>query len=187
MASQSKERLELGDGAEVCTATVVYDDATACDLAIRLCQRLARKFAGDLEFEFTWWRLKYLSDSEIAAQAAQVAMKADLIIFSIHKVDTLPLELETWFECWIKGRSRCGGALVVLRQPKEERNWTPPEQSYFESLAQRASLDYLQLSTPGAEPRLGDRLREEQVLPNMTGLYQVPDNLYHSSGWGIDE
>jgi hypothetical protein len=187
MASQSKERMDLGDRAEVCTATVVYDDAIACDLAIELCQRLARKFSGDLEFEFTWWGLKYLSDPEIASQAAQVAMKADLIIFSIHKLEALPLEIETWFERWIRQRAPGGGALVVLRQPKAERSWIPLEQSYFEALAQRASLDYVQLSLPGAEPRLVDRPREEQVFSEMTGRYQVPEHLYHSSGWGIDE
>lgn len=184
---QSVEEMNLVEGARLCTGAVVYEDTPARDAAIALGKSLARRFEGDLEFEFTWWRFKYLGDSEIARLAAQAAVQADLVILSVRNMNAVTTELAPWFDLWITQRARSEGALVVLRQPAAERDWMPLENSYFEALAQRANMDYLPLGIPGGKSHPVDRLREDQALPGVTGLYQFSGPQYHSSGWGIDE
>src|SRR5215469_18601593 len=75
---------------EVCQVAMVYEDPATRDYAIQLCDSLSRKFQDDLEFEFTWWGFKYLSDPEIAQQASRAAAEADLIVVCVHRSGFFP-------------------------------------------------------------------------------------------------
>jgi hypothetical protein len=66
MCAWSNEQADLRAMREACAITVVYENGAARDLAIQVCDALAQKFFGDLEFDLTWWRFDYLADQEIA-------------------------------------------------------------------------------------------------------------------------
>ena len=188
MASYVSDQDAVGRGKpQVCTLAVVYEDAPARDLAIRLCDGLARKFEKELDFEFTWWRFKYLSEPEIARQAGRAVAAADLIIVSIHSGDDFPLEVKAWFDGWLSKRALSEGALVLVRAPGDEEGQILSQEAYFRLVAQRANLDYLPFPLAGPTPRSTDRLREDAFVPDAAASHQKPDHQYHSSGWGINE
>ena len=173
--------------ADLCEVTVVYEDAAARDLALQLCNELIRKFDPDLKFHSSWWGFRYLSDGEIGQQAGQSVAKADLVVVSVNRAESLPFEVIAWFEMWLPMRSSSAGALVLLSKSselKEPHSW---QDRYLRTVAQRANLDYLPLWASAAAGESGDRLREDVVVPDLAGLEQLPKQNYHSSGWGIND
>jgi hypothetical protein len=169
----------------VCTVAVLYEDEATRDLAIQLCHGLADQFEKELDFEFTWWKFKYLSDAEIAAQAAQAAGKADLILVSVHHTENFPLEVMAWFERWLSTRTPSEGALVLLQTPADRRSQSDQQDSYLRFMAQRAHLDYLPLFEPDSLPASSDRLREDMIVSEPARSDQTAGQ--HSSGWGIND
>ena len=82
----SVSQLKTGGGwieaPERCEVAVVYDDIASRDRAIRVCDSLANRFKDDLDFEFTWWNVRFFEDPAIEQLAEQAAAAADLIFFS---------------------------------------------------------------------------------------------------------
>jgi hypothetical protein len=176
---------ELGVDIEPCTIFVLYQDHAARGRAIRLCEALIRGFEHDLEFELSWWGFKYLSDPQIACEAALAAVSADLILVSGEA--RLPFEVEAWFEGWLANRRASEGALVLLQAAADRVGRAGAQTAFFHSLAQRGHLDYLPLFSPGSADGSTDRLREDRMFPDFPGLDHVPLHQHHSTGWGINE
>ena len=151
---------------EVCSIVVIYEDAATRDRAVHLCNALAHRFSEELDFEFTWWRFKFLSEPEIARQAARAALEADLIVVSVHHEADLPLEVKAWFERWLSDQQPTEGALVVLHAPQEP---VVPDQ-YLRLVALRANLDYLPLSN--CEVNLG----KTETLPESLSLPAIAES-----------
>ena len=166
---------------------VVYEDAPARDLAIDLCDRLVANFNRDLDFEFTWWRFKYFSDPEIAAQALEAATSADLIIVLAHRVEDFTADVQAWFEAWPSKRDKSEGVLVLVQTPADLRNPLNLHHSYLRLVAHRARLDYLSILSPNPafEPRHNSQANEGVASPAIFDM--VSTQQHHYSGWGINE
>jgi hypothetical protein len=160
---------------------MVYEDPATRDYAIQLCDSLSQKFQDDLEFEFTWWGFKYLSDPEIAQQASQAAAEADLIVVCVHRSGIFPSEVQKWFEAWSSERQLPEGALVVVEVSGQIEDPQASQHQPLKSLAQRANLDYLAL--PFVTPATSNGTSK-------AGSHEIENRFeerYHSSGWGINE
>ena len=162
---------------------VVYENAGARDLAIQMCDAVARNFMGDLDFEFSWWRFDYLANPEIAAQAACAALRADLILVCFApETSGLPPGIKGWLEAWLARRAD-EGALAVVGAPALLNDTEP----FLRLAAQSAHLDYLPLPGAAAALEIEDRLRDNRISPDAPGFDSYSDEPYHSSGWGINE
>ena len=164
---------------------VLYEEVPSRDLALKVCDRLSQNFANDLEFEFTWWGLRYLSDAQVSIEASRFAMEADLIIVAVSRTAMLSMEVLAWFEHSLLGRRSPGGALAILQTSPNDSS-LPWQHPYLLSLAQRSHLDYLPLSISDLAPAAGENPPEETILPHLT-RDSVSDLPRHSSGWGINE
>src|SRR5258706_8991321 len=100
MPVRLQERMDVWEEPRGCRVVVIYEDLPSRDLAIQICDNLQHVFIRDMEFDFTWWRLKYLGDSEIARQAAQAAIDADLILLALRSVEDSSTQVIAWFEQW---------------------------------------------------------------------------------------
>jgi hypothetical protein len=138
---------EGGEITRRCAVVSIYEGLGDRDLLLRLCDSLAWKFKGDLEFQFDWWRFKYLADPEIAMEAAQRAAQADLILLAAQSPE-LPVDVQRWFEGWLPNRQTGDGALVLVQPSPNEAAPSLPLRSYLRSTAKRAHLDYFSLSQP---------------------------------------
>jgi len=167
----------------MCTGVVVYEDVPERNQVFRLYDRLADQFNHDLEFAFEWWRCKYLTDPDMAREAAEAASKADLILFSFHRLAEVPLEAKAWIERWLLKREPSAGALVVVQSSAEVPGTASSQDSYLCQVAKRAHLDYLPL--PGPEPTTDTR--DTRREPDPGTFDQSASRQFHSSGYGIDE
>jgi hypothetical protein len=164
---------------------VAYEDVATRDFALQLCDSLSQKFRNDLEFEFTWWGFKYLTEPEIAQQAAEAAAKADLIIVCVNRAGNFPAEVEQWFKEWSSERLLTEGALVVVEASGDAAEALASQHEALRSLAQRANLDYLAIPLPNRTPPSN----ELKKLPETSGEtdFNWFGERFHSSGWGINE
>lgn len=127
---------------------VFYENDAARELALQLCSSLTRKFARDLEFAFTWWRFKYLDEPAVAREALQAANGADMLLVAVEGMEDLPAPVKAWFESCLAERKVAGGALVTIRSPADDQKPSAWRSNYFQSVAERAQLDYLPLAIP---------------------------------------
>lgn len=132
---------------EQCEMAIVYADETARERAIQLCGRLAARFRMDPKFEFSWWNVRYLKDPQIAELAAQVAARADLLLFSSSGGEP-QRELKNWIRSWLP-RRRGQGALVAWVNRSGKAKTTQLE-LYLEDVAEQGEMDFLPLIAPAA-------------------------------------
>jgi hypothetical protein len=159
---------------------MIYEDLTTRDYAIQLCDSLSQKFQDDLEFEFTWWGFKYLSDAEIAQQASRAAAEADLIVVCVHCSGLFPSEVQQWFEAWPSERQLPEGALVVVEVSGKMEDPSATQNQPLKSVAQLANLDYL--TFPSAPTTTTSTSNADSAA-----IENKFEERYHSSGWGINE
>ena len=177
---------EPGPETGICAIVVLYEDTSSRDAAIALCDSLAQTFDSELDFEITWCRFKYFSDPAVASEAAEAAMRADLILVSVQRAQDLPLEVKAWFEQWLVKREATDGALVLLQASADMRSSTTSQCAYLYLLAKRANLDYLALSNTGPAVS-NEQLRENLRLSQPAGLDTDPNSHQLSSRWGLNE
>jgi hypothetical protein len=133
---------------EACEMAIVYDDGSARERAMYLCDRLATQFHKDPQFEFSWWNIRYLNDPQVAELAARVAARADLLLFSSSRGEP-PTELKRWVKAWLPRRRGHGGALVTWVNRSAETVATQLE-LYLKGVAQEGEMDYVPLVDPAA-------------------------------------
>lgn len=163
---------------ECCSVVSIYEDAAGRETLFHLAGTVEAQFS-EVQFHTDWWRFKFLSDPEIAHEAARKAIYADLI-FLAPRSPALPGYLEQWFEGWLPNRARPDGALVLV-QPSPVLAAHPHAVAAFLSrTAQRANLDYLRLDLP-----------ERSLTPIQTDLFHSRINLANPIDipmhWGINE
>ncbi len=171
---------------ERCTVAVVYEDGAARDLTIQICEDLAQKFSDDLQFEFSWWRFKYLSDEEIARRAAETTEVADLILVSVNTPEGFSPAVKAWFEEWAARRT-ADGAIALVRTASRRLIDDGSVEAYVRRIAERAKLDFLAVSAGGSSADSSDRLSEAFLASGQPAFQEGNKPHFHSSGWGINE
>jgi hypothetical protein len=171
-----------GETTKRCGVVSIYEDLGSRDLLLHLCDALAWKFRDDLEFQFDWWRFKYLADPAIAMEAAQSAAQADLILLAAQSPE-LPVDVQRWFEGWLPNRRAGGGALVLVEPSPKGASQSLP--AYLRLTARRARLDYLRLNSPGSAAGVAGTVAGLSLLqPHVIELLADDDPPLH---WGINE
>ena len=130
-----------------CVVASIYEDAGSREALLGICNSLVWKFQDDLDFEFGFWRFKYLADPEIAMGAAQWTIHADLILLAMQSSD-LPGTVQRWIDGWLPKREASDGALVLVQSASVEAPQSRGVISYLRLTASRAHLDYLRLRPP---------------------------------------
>jgi hypothetical protein len=119
----------------------VYFDKPSRDRAIHLCDTLLERFKDDLDFEFTWWNVRYLTEPHVAHLASEAIVNSDLIVFAAGENAELSPQVKRRLERWMRQRQGREGALAVyLEAPSTAEN---PLDAYARGVAARAHLDYV--------------------------------------------
>jgi hypothetical protein len=177
-----------------CSAMVVYADTAARERALSLCHHLVQEFWTEIEFEFCWWRFRYLEDPDLAEAAAQAASAADLVIVSARASDDLPLHAKDWFNLWLPVCSARDAALIVLPDTRSEADLSvSPFVLFAEQAAREAHLDCLLPS--GATRPLAEPGPLGVIHDRATRVSRVLDEILHHVGppptlpthWGLNE
>src|SRR5256885_3820941 len=142
------------DTPERCEVAVVYDDIASRVRAIHLSESLASRFHGDLDFNFTWWNVRFLKDPQISRLAENAAAQADLVLFSISQASEPAPVLKDWIRRWLAHRESDEGALaVLLDQSTASKDQITPLEFYLRKVAEGGHMDFLPRMMPQASPR----------------------------------
>jgi hypothetical protein len=137
------------EGANPCHFLVVYEDAAAYDLAMKVCSRLMTRFEAELPFTFSFWKFKDLFDPASAHWAAETVARADIMLFSLPGHDLAP-ETSHWLDACVQARTKAEGALaVVLTEFPAASLAVEALLSRLEFAAYRLRMDFLPLLPSG--------------------------------------
>ena len=177
-----------------CSVAVVYADTAARERGISLCHHLVREFWAEIDFEFSWWRFRYLTDPDLAEAAARAAAAADMVILSARAREDLPQHVKDWFDLWLPAGQTRDGVLIVLTDTRNEAELSlSPSVSFAEQAARRANLDCL--LPLGAPQRVSGQDPLGMMRERATHVSQVLDEILHHIGppptlpthWGLNE
>jgi hypothetical protein len=177
-----------------CAITVVYEDTDARQRALGLSHHLVQAFWAEIDFEFSWWRFRFLHDSAIGEAAAQAAAEAHVVVFSASSSEEPSAPIQNWIESWVPRRTPGEGVLLVLTPHTDDTQIVgAPIYNYLRSVARRAQMDCLPHLTPdpwGANPQSLDQIETRahettRVLDSI--LRQGAPSTSFPSHWGINE
>jgi len=127
------------------SVVVVYDDAAAREKAVDFCDQLVERFWARFQFDVNWWSFGLLATEATAAEAADSAARADLVIlFSLRRGD-FPRPIKDWIESWLARRSEREGILAGLVPGSgfEASGYEAEKHHYLRDVAHRGAMDYL--------------------------------------------
>jgi hypothetical protein len=182
------------DAQDHCSVTVAYEDTDARQRALSLCHHLVRSFWAEIDFEFSWWRFRYLQDPEIAQAAAQTASQANVLVFSTSSTQYPSKEVTGWIDLWTPQRKSGEGVLLILTPDTDETLLdSTPLFAFLQTVARRAGMDILPrfAQEPWPPVTANSRLIENRARETSRILNEIlrksgtPPTL--PSHWGINE
>jgi hypothetical protein len=127
-----------------CSIVVVHEDLAARARAMEFCDQCIGRFWERFEFEANWWSFAMLEEPNAANDAAEKAIRADLILFSATAEGDFSRPIKTWIETWLSRRGEREGALVGLLEPPTDAGGCEGQKHHYLRLtAQRGAMDYL--------------------------------------------
>ena len=169
-----QETLPL-EGANPCHFLVVYEDAATYDLALDVCGGIKARFAADLAFAFSFWKVKDLDDPVLAHWAAEAVARADVILFSLPGRDLTP-ETSRWLDACAQARKKAEGALaLVVTETSGAGLAIEALLSKLHFVAHRLRMDFLPLLPSGMS------------AGSMPALLPDTPAEHGSNHWGLNE
>lgn len=170
---------------------VTFADAPTRERAARIHDLLVEALVDEYSLRFTWWKFDLLTCSDMFEAAVEAAVRADVLLFSVHAADRWPPHVQSWIEAWKdKREQRCRSALVALIGGADQLTCQlSPAHALLQRVACQAGMDFvphvfpLMSETPcclvdrSSEPARHLASVLEQILTRPAG---VPD-------WGINE
>ena len=112
--------------------------------AVRLCKDLSGRYWNSIQFEFSWWLFRNLEFPGNAAEAAEQAVAADLVMLALEPTGRFSEAFLVWLETWVPQRREREGALVcVYGAGSELTRDGVAKQLYLRQVARRAGMDFL--------------------------------------------
>jgi hypothetical protein len=126
------------------SVVVVYEDGPAREQAVAFCDQLVNRFWARFRFDVNWWSFSLLQKEPTAAEAAEKAAQADLIILSSLQPEDFPAPVKAWIESWLNRRGDREGMLAGLMDPGAVLSGREAQKHhYLRQVARRAAMDYL--------------------------------------------
>ena len=125
------------------SVAVVYEDSQCREEAVKFCDVLVQRFWATHGFDISWSSFTNLQQSSAAADSADKAAKAALIVFATRPEGELPIDVVLWIQKWSSKRCDREGALVGLLDPVARNAMADDKHLYLRNLAHHAGMDYL--------------------------------------------
>jgi hypothetical protein len=90
--------------------------------------------------------------TQLRTIAADEAARADLIIIALHHAESLPDEISSWNDAWLKKRSRNDSVLLAIFDPLYQGS-SGSLKSSLEEVAQKGRMSFLVQTDEAPEER----------------------------------
>jgi hypothetical protein len=122
--------------------SAVHEDSATGARVEEFCQTLAKCLTRTPSISKEMWLLTELRTSQLRAIAAGEAAAADLVIVSVHHAETLPNEVKSWIDLWLKQRGSRPAVLLALFDPLY-LGTSGSIQTYLREVARRGNMEFL--------------------------------------------
>jgi hypothetical protein len=142
--NQAKHTYGL-NGGPVLSVAMAYEDAAAGIHALQTFQGLFGGCRRPFDFDVrNTWKFDFLRIPVLREAAITEAVRADLIIVSLHAARELPAATKWWIETTLERRDGDPGALVLLYDANQASAASAPSpaEEYLEQWARKGGLDF---------------------------------------------
>jgi hypothetical protein len=122
--------------------SAVHEDSATGARAEEFCQTLSRCLGGKCVIAKEMWLLTELRTAQLRSIAAGEAASANLVIVSVHHAETLPDEVKSWIELWLKQKASRATVLLALFDPLY-LGTSSSIQTYLRDVAKRGKMEFL--------------------------------------------
>ena len=119
-----------------------HEDTATGARADEFCRMLSKCLSQDCKITKEMWLLTELRTPQLRSIAAREAALADLVIVSVHHAETLPIEVKTWIDLWLKQRGSRPAVLLALFDPLY-LGTSSSIQAYLREVAQSGKMEFL--------------------------------------------
>jgi hypothetical protein len=132
------------------TVSAVYEDRATEDRVNDFCQSLSSDLGQHCEIIRGMWPASELRLPQLRSIAADEAALADLIIVSVHAVESLSDEMKGWVDQWIGRKDRRAAVLLALFDPLS-RGISSPIEAYLQEVAKKGRMEFVAQSQETSE------------------------------------
>lgn len=155
----------------VLSVIVLSEDRATRDHALLICTHLASNLGGEVEFEIHPWQFQELLEPKAAWDSAELAARAQLIVYSMHHGREVPPVVRSWSESWADSRGNETGAIAgLIGLTASEESWKSARHDYLRQLAARAGMDYLPQGLFTAEAASVDAGQPAKATPQTSSI-----------------
>ena len=122
--------------------SAVHEDFATGVRAEDFCKTLAQSLGGNCEVSKELWPLTELRTPKLRAIAAGEAAAADLIIVSVHHGETLPDEVMSWIDLWLKQKATRPAVLLALFDALHLGS-SSSMQAFLQGVARKGNMEFL--------------------------------------------
>jgi hypothetical protein len=158
------------------SVVVVYEDAAARERAVCFCDQLVSRFWPQCDFNVSWWPFAMLERADSAREAAEKAVRGDVIVFATTQEGDFPRAIKSWIETWLHQRGDREGMLVALFEPSEGVGSREGQKHHcLRNVAHHGAMDYLTQVPQDLSRSIPDSLdsftqRADQVTSLLEGI-----------------
>ncbi|MBP8261270.1 MAG: hypothetical protein KA118_16585 [Verrucomicrobia bacterium] len=173
-----------------CGVFVFYGDHWEREVCLALCDQLVRRFWQEIDFDFHWWRHRFLEEPALQAAAEQDAVLSDLWLIAWEPARDFEPASRAFLERAASQRLGRPGALVAAANGSPGPPAWLDDRNFLRQLGKRMGMDFFvwapQLPPDG--PQENDREGLEDRATRMTHLLEdMLQQLPPPSHWGINE
>ena len=106
------------------------------------CEMLAKSLGAGCEVSKELWPLTELRTLKLRTIAAGEAAAADLVIVSVHHAETLPEEVNSWIDLWLKQKGRRPAVLSALFDSLHVGS-SSYLQTFLQGVARKGNMEFL--------------------------------------------
>jgi hypothetical protein len=119
-----------------------FEDSITGTRVKGFCQGLSRELGAKCRIVEHVWLFSTFRLQELQEIAAEEASASDLVIISIHQSESLPDEVKSWIDLWLRPKVRHPAVLLALLDPEGE---SAPNgvQAYLQEVASRGGIEFL--------------------------------------------
>jgi hypothetical protein len=129
-----------------------FEDSATGTRVKEFCEGLSRDMGSGCRIVEHVWVFNTFRLRELQEIAAEEASASDLIIISVHQAGSLPDEVKSWIDLWLRPGARHPAVLVALLDQEHEGASTAVE-AYLHEVARRGGMEFLVLSKEVPESR----------------------------------
>jgi len=122
--------------------SAVHEDSATGARVDDFCQTLAKCLGRNCEISKELWPLTELRTPKLRAIAAGEAAAADLVIISVHHGETLPGEIKSWIDLWLRQKGSRPTVLLALFDPLYLGS-SSSMQAFLQGVARKGNMEFL--------------------------------------------